>query len=184
MGVLSYTPITEESVLKDFDCGNASVNQLIADSYYPHLLKQSRTYQIKMQDHTVGFYRLSVRSVSLENSDASMADFYWGTPSYGAVCLDYIAVDAGIHHLGIGTVALKSIVQQAQALAQSWPVRLLVLDALRNKAPWYSNMGFDALNRSDLAGASETVTMYLDLLSKEDSAVLDAYHRSYYASYL
>lgn len=180
MVTLRYTPITEESALKDFDCGNASVNRLVADSYYPHLLKQSRTYQIKVRDQTVGFYRLSVQGVSLEHSDAPVAERYLATPSYGAVCLDYIAVDASFHHLGIGTAALESIVQQAHALAQSWPVRLLVLDALRKKVPWYSNKDFCALNSSDLAGASETVRMYLDLQSEEDSAVLDAYCDSYY----
>lgn len=58
--------------------------------------------------------------------------------------------------------------------------RLLVLDALRKKVPWYSNKDFCALNSSDLAGASETVRMYLDLQSEEDSAVLDAYCDSYY----
>lgn len=80
MGTLEYIPLEGEDVLQGFDCGNASVNALVAESFYPHLLKQSRTYQVKLQNQTVGFYSLSVRGVSLLNSDAPVAEFYFKEP--------------------------------------------------------------------------------------------------------
>lgn len=65
MGTLECVPLRSEIALRGFDCGNASINEKVRKSFYPHLLKQSRTYQIKMQNQTVGFYSLSVMSVNL-----------------------------------------------------------------------------------------------------------------------
>ncbi len=150
MGTLESIPLEGEDVLQGFDCGNASVNALVAESFYPHLLKQSRTYQVKLQNQTVGFYSLSVRGVSLLNSDAPVAEFYFKEPSFGAICLDYLAVDARIHGRGIGSAILHSVITQARELAKDWPIRLFVLDALREKVSWYRDRGFDALIRADL----------------------------------
>lgn len=75
MGTLECVPLRSEIALRGFDCGNASINEKVRKSFYPHLLKQSRTYQIKMQNQTVGFYSLSVMSVNLAQSDASTQSF-------------------------------------------------------------------------------------------------------------
>ena len=98
MGTLECVPLRSEIALRGFDCGNASINEKVRKSFYPHLLKQSRTYQIKMQNQTVGFYSLSVMSVNLAQSDASIAEFYSNRQGVGAISLDYIAVDARIQN--------------------------------------------------------------------------------------
>lgn len=181
MGTLEYIPLEGEDVLQGFDCGNASVNALVAESFYPHLLKQSRTYQVKLQNQTVGFYSLSVRGISLLNSDAPVAEFYFKEPSFGAICLDYLAVDARIHGRGIGSAILHSVITQARELAKDWPIRLFVLDALREKVSWYRDRGFDALIRADLDKKTETVGMYLDLSSKEELDALGAYTDDFFS---
>ncbi|MFR1562715.1 MAG: hypothetical protein ACLST7_12340 [Oscillospiraceae bacterium] len=175
MGTLECVPLRSEIALRGFDCGNASINEKVRKSFYPHLLKQSRTYQIKMQNQTVGFYSLSVMSVNLAQSDASIAEFYSNRQGVGAISLDYIAVDARIQNHGIGSTILNSVIARVKELARDWPVRLFILEALRERVSWYLDKGFDALDSADLDGNSGTVWMYFDLISAEEGAALREY---------
>lgn len=175
MGTLTCVPLRSEATLQGFDCGNASINEMVKGSFYPHLLKQSRTYQIQIQNQTVGFYSLSVSSVDLAGSDAPVAEYYSRTSEFGAVSLDYIAVNARIQNHGIGSVILKSVIAQAIELAAKWPIRLFVLKALRERVAWYLEQGFRILDSTELRGHSETVWMYFDLSSEEERTALRAY---------
>lgn len=179
MGKLEYVPLEDERVLQGFDCGNPSINAFVAQSFYPHLLKQSQVYQVKLQNQIVGFYSISIGAVSLQKSDADVAKYYFKEPHFGAVCLDYIAVDARIHGCGIGTTILGSVITKARELAENWPVRLLVLDALWERRSWYQDRGFEALTRAELEEPAETIGMYLDLGSKDELDALRAYIDAY-----
>lgn len=180
MGALYYTLLESESELSDFDCGNSSINRLVSESFFPHILKQCRTYKISMEKQRVGFCSVSILGISLDESDASMADYYSNTPSYGAVKLDYIAVDSRVQKYGIGTTALEYVKKQAKQMYDTCPVRLLVLDALRDRIKWYTKNGFEAINSADLQGDSETVRMYIDLMPDEDKQFIDDYIEAYY----
>lgn len=128
-----------------------------------------------MKNQTVGFYSLSVMSVNLEKSDSPIAEFYENRQGIGAISLDYIAVDARIQNHRIGSTILSSVIARVEELARDWPVRLFILEALREKVVWYLNKGFDALNSADLDGDSGTVWMYFDLSSAEERDALRAY---------
>lgn len=175
MGALCYTLIEAEDELGGFDCGNPSINKLVSESYYSHILKQTRVYKLSIQGQRVGFCSVSILGISLESSDAPIAEYFDKTPSFGAVMLNYLAVDARVQHLGIGSTALEYIIAEAQTLYTLWPVRLLVIDALRNKIDWYTNHGFEILNKADLNGISETVQMYFDLMPAEDQKSIEDY---------
>ena len=153
---------------------------MIEESYYPHILKQTQTYKVTLRGKTVAFYTVSVRSISLQNSDAPVSENYWKEPIFSAVIINYIAVDKRLHRNGIGTTILESVVDEARALYHQWPVRLVVLEALRQKVDWYLDRGFDAINQADLEGTSETVKLYLDLMPSGDKGKIEEYTSSFY----
>ena len=176
MMVLKCDPIDNEAVLKGFDCGNTSVNAMIAASYYPNLLKQSCTYMVSANNRLIGFYRLSIIALTLDDENAGgIGSYYWQTPSFSAVCLDYVAVDKRIHGHGLGTKILRLVKEQANRLSNEWPVRLLVLEALSAKYEWYRKRGFAPIDAEDLSKNDETIRLYIDLLSPEDHSLLNEY---------
>lgn len=180
MGTLDYSLIQIVEDIDQFDCGNASINQLVSRSIYPTLLKQTRTYKISMKGHRIGFYSVSILAISLEGSDAPIAESFEGTPTFAAVKLDYVAVDKRVQNHGIGTNVLAYVVDEARELCKVWPVRILVLDALRDKLTWYTERGFRAINSSDLVRTTPTVRLYIDLISLEDAEKIVEYDCSFY----
>ena len=176
MLILKCDPIDNEVVLKDFDCGNTSVNAMIAASYYPNLLKQSCTYMVNANNRLIGFYRLSIIALTLDDESAGgIGSYYWQTPSFSAVCLDYIAVDKRIQRKGLGTKILSLVKEQATKLSNAWPVRLLVLEALSAKYEWYRERGFAPIDVEKLSKNDETIHLYIDLLSPVEHSLLNEY---------
>lgn len=175
MGTLCYTSVYSEDELRGFDCGNTSINNMISKSYYPHILHQIHATKISISGKCVGFYSISILSISLENSDAPLADYFDGSSSFGAVMLNYLAVDKRVHHHHIGTNVLKYIISEVQSLYHVCPIRLLVLDALRDKITWYTKHGFVPINQKDLDGTSETIRMFLDIMPDDDKKQIDKY---------
>lgn len=180
MVTLQCLPIEKEDNTGDFDCGNASINDMLQQSYYPHILKQVHAYKVLIEGTIVGFYEVSIRSIDVTDSDANFAEKYYHEPTYCCVFIDFIAVDQNLQGSGIGTVILKSIIDQAHSLYAKWPVRLVILDALREKIQWYTNRGFYALNSAELHSDSETMLMFFDLMPAQDVANAEEYCSSFY----
>lgn len=175
MGALCYTLLEKEEDLADFDCGNPSVNALVSGVYYPNILKQAKVFKISVQNTRVGFCAVSVTHISVDNADAPIAEYYSNAPSYGALKIDFIAVDKRVHRKGIGTTALAFFVSEARRFYEIVPIRVLVIDALREKMDWYTARGFDLLNSKERSDISPTVKMYIDLISAEDKDKLEEY---------
>lgn len=175
MGIASCVAVENEAELQNFDCGISTVNDLVAASFYPHICKQRKVYKILVREAKVGFLSVSVSSISLAHSDAPVADNYEDSPSFGAVKLDYIAVDQKVQKQRIGTTALKYIIQEARELYKFWPVRLLILDAIRERIDWYRALGFEAVSQTELKSDSPTVQMYIDLMPESEKKNLDTY---------
>ena len=180
MGKINYTALRTREELVGFSCGNSSIDQLVANSFYPNQYRQIMAYKMSMCNHCVGFFSVSVVGISLENSDASVAEYFYNEPSFAAVKLDYIAVDKRIQRNGIGTTTLEYIVQEARKLYKGWPVRLLVLDAVRDKVGWYEERGFEPINKADMDKISPTVAMYLDLMPDDEKNVIIEESEEYY----
>lgn len=175
MGIASCVAVESEAELRNFDCGVSTINELVATSFYPHIIKQRKVYKILVREAKVGFMSVSISNISLAHSDAPVAEYYADPPSFGAVKLDYIAVDKRVQKLGIGSTALKYIIQEARELHKTWPVRLLVLDAIRERIDWYKELGFEAVSQAELKSDSPTVPMYIDLMPESEKKSLDTY---------
>ncbi|WP_455678286.1 GNAT family N-acetyltransferase [Sharpea azabuensis] len=180
MGIINYTALSTRDELLGFSCGNSSIDQLVANSFYPNQYRQIMAYKMSIQNIRVGFFSVSVQGISLEDTDTSVAEYYYDNPSFAAVKLEYIAIDKRIQKRGIGTTALEYIVQEARKLYVCWPIRLLILDAVRDKVSWYENRGFEPIDRADMNSASATVPMYLDLMPEDEKTVIIAESEEYY----
>lgn len=168
---LQFIPIRSPDDLLNFDCGNASINILVKQSYLPQLTKQSKTFQISVGGHRVGAYSLSMATINAEDGPPSLANYYEGTPRFCAVVLHFIAIEKSFQNLGLGTKLLGLIANQVRELSNSWPVRILYLDALSDKIDWYKANGFQ-LFAEPQNRAESTVPMYLDLLSVAEEHAL------------
>lgn len=180
MGKINFTTLSAKEELAGFSCGNSSIDQLIADSFYPNQYRQIMAYKMSMCNRRVGFFSVSVTGISLENYDADVAEFYYNKPSFAAVRLDYIAVDKRIQRHGIGTTTLEYIVQEARKLYIDWPVRLLILEAVQDKVGWYEERGFERINKEDMDKISSTVAMYLDLMPDNEKTIIIEESEEYY----
>lgn len=173
---LCIEPIEYQQDLVGHDCGNYSINTTVMQSYYPHILKQAKTYKILLSDIIIGFYCISIGSINLENSNSDIADYYHGTPEYGFLKLNYLAVDKSLQNKGIGSTILKMIVVEAHSLCQRYPIRLLVIDALTEKVEWYKKRGFRVLfQKQNDSENRETVKMFIDLISDQDRLIVEKY---------
>ena len=76
--------------------------------------------------------------------------------------LHEVAVDKRYQGHKIGTSILDQIIKRVFTLAADWPIRLITLDAIRDKYDWYKRMGFKALDESKLAAGDFTIAMYMD----------------------
>lgn len=183
MADLCYKLMGEED-LHGFDCGNPSVSNMIDQTYYACLLREARAYCVYLkvkddQEILVGAYSVSIDTLDVKNAVSPLADYYSREPPFRAmVHLDYIAVNSKVQDHGIGKAILEYIVLQARSLYREWPVRLLVLDALRDKVAWYEKRGFSAVYEDDPDPHSTTVKMYLDLMPGEDFQRLSEYVES------
>lgn len=172
MTELQFTPICSPDELHGFDCGNASINALVEKSYPQQLTKQARTYRVLYRGCRVGFYSVSIATVTSENEPSALADYYEGNePHFGAVKLDFIAIEKSFQRYGLGKKLLEHVAGQVRELSRNWPVRILYLDALSDKVDWYKTNGFQ-LFAEDQSGAGYTVPMYLDLLTADEERAL------------
>lgn len=158
MNGLFIRKLKEDPDMKQFDCGNASINDKIRDGYYSTLLKEGYAYEICLDGTTIGHYML--RIVPLEySSDYAIGD---ERTCFSAVKLEYLAIDRCYQRAGNGTAVLKYIVNAAKKYSEQLPIRFLSLDALSEKTDWYINRGFQLYNPDDQGGEDHTVQMYMD----------------------
>ncbi len=167
--------ISNKAELGNHSCGNESIDKMLQESFMPQLCRQRDTYKIIYDEQVVGFYSWFITSVNLENSDTEVASYYDTTPSFGVLYIKFISVDHDIQGYGIGTTILGHIVKEAKKLEKNWPVRLIVFDALRERVEWYRKLGFELLFQSELETESETVKMYMDLMTCEEHNALSEF---------
>lgn len=176
---ITYSKITDENELADLTCGEYSIDEMVRQSYYPHLLKQQNTYCIRYEGIVVGSFAITVKAIEVTDGDEEIAGYCENKPSFGVIYVKYLAVDKRVQKNGIGTTMLEIMVQKAVAAAERLPVRCLFLKALRNKVEYYKKRGFKVLSEAEYKGESETVGMYFDLMSEEEKRILEEYCEEY-----
>lgn len=149
--------------MSEFNCENDSIRSKIEWGYYATVLKRGYAYEICLEDKVIGHYMLMVSPLELD-------DGYFAGPvstGYAAIKIDYLAIDALYQRNGHGTSVLKYITQLASKFSKELPIRFLSLDALRGKAKWYFDRGFEYYNKEDLKSGSDTISMYMDFQDRK-----------------
>ncbi|MDO4343711.1 MAG: GNAT family N-acetyltransferase [Eubacteriales bacterium] len=157
-----------------FDCGNNSINALIVESYYATILQHAYGYTAIVNGQVVGIYMLKFMKIVLEQGPECLSDYKSDICNdCFSVHIKYIAVQVGEQGKGLGRLILKYIITEVMKLCQNWPVRLITLDALKEKYEWYRSIGFVAFNEEDQKDNDSTIKMYLDCLL--DKELVDSY---------
>lgn len=166
MATIEISKVNSEVTL---DCGNASINSLITESYYTTILQHAYCYIVSYKDRVVGTYMLKFTKIELNICPEDIADYR------SEICTDcfsvhikYIAVDKSYQGKGIGTFIMQYIIKSVMQLCEKWPVRLITLDALKEKYKWYLELGFLPFNEKDIDDDSATISMYMDCLLNQD----------------
>ena len=153
---------------KEFDCGNGTINEMVKNSFFPHLINQQKVFKILFGEQVVAYYAISLSRIQEEG----IALEYNRTPEFGVIYLDYIAVDVRFQKKGIGSILLDTIILKGRKLSEIIPARILVLEALQGKEAWYNSRAFITF-KDDKANGKQY--MYFDLLSAERLAKIEAY---------
>ncbi len=105
------------------------------------------------------------RRIGLSESPGDIGDYISDLSEYCyALHIRYIAISEQYQRIGIGSNALGLLILQVQELCKTWPVRLITLDALKEKVEWYKSKGFVMFNEDDISNSKKDVAMYLDCL--------------------
>lgn len=165
MAVFQVSKLQSEISGGVFDCGNPSINSLILDSYYATVLQHAYGYKVSCEGIVIGYYMLKFLKIKLDNCPESISDY---RSSFCNDCfsvhIKYIAVDTKFQKQGLGSGMMKYIIKLVFGLCEHWPIRLITLDALKEKYEWYKSLGFLAFDEDDLTSDEATIHMYLDCL--------------------
>lgn len=165
MAELYFTKLQSESETVGFDCGNCSINELVAKSYYPTILQHAFAYRVSSETKTLGYYMLEFENISLEMCPEYVSEYVSSIQSYcTAVHVRYIAIAKEYQGLHIGSAVLQYIAGCVMKLCSKWSIRLITLDALKDKYQWYRQRGVMAFDEHELANSSETIRMYRECI--------------------
>lgn len=173
--------VTQEVESISFRCGNEGIERQISDSYYATLLREGYAYKIVIKAETehpesVGYCMIKLVTLNKEHIPAEEQECFsevYANRSlqHAAVEITYLAVDEKVQSKGIGTAALKIIVEKVRLISNDIPIRYIVLNSLLGKVAFYQKRGFQPLG--DHAKDGKTQFMYLDCI--EDRSSLEEY---------
>ena len=180
MADLHFRLLNRDIENTSFDCGNASVNELIKQSYYPTILQHGYCFEVSIQNRIVGYYMLMLIPIDWQDSHGLLDDKYSDMCRQSAVVhIKYLAVEAKYQGKGIGSAILDSIIRRVNEYSKYLPIRLIQLEALKDKYSWYTKRGFVAYNTEAMSDANSTILMYFDCLSQEHQVALMEYIEDY-----
>ena len=175
MGQISYRLLSEDIIINEFTCGNPSIDQMLKDGFYSTLLKQGFCYEIVIRDRIVGyfFYTYILVSCNDENMD-SYCSTLMGF-NYPALHIKFIAIDKKFQRKKIGTNVLRLFISNARKLHKDFPVRFVVIDALKDLESFYSKLGFQPVDDQDISANLSTIRMFFDLFDDDERQRLQDY---------
>ena len=170
MSELRLTIMDKESS-SSFSCGVQSIDELIRSSYAKTIFKQALAYNIEVDGYIVG--NCMIKFVKLLDEEA---EYYDRDKEFIALEISYLAIDQKMQRHGIGTQALKILIATAKRIADSLPIRFLVIDAFKDKENWYSRSGFRFYPKAEDLRYPDTVPMRMDLINR---SLVERYVESY-----
>ena len=162
MSKLQLVVIDKDIPADAISCGEKSIDALMQQAYPSTLFKQGRAYNILIDDKLIG--SCMIRFVSLYDKDA---EYYVGHKDYTALEISYLAIDSRIQGHGYGRLVLKQLILLARRIADDLPVRVLVLDAFKDKEEWYTSAGFKISPKKKDLRYPGTLPMRMDLIDKK-----------------
>ncbi len=174
MEELVYTLVNEE--VTEFKCGNASIEKMIENAYFQTLLQHGYAYKFCRKDRTLGYYMVNFKRILLDKCEDAVDGFYDETMKcFYSVHIRFIAVDSKYQGNKIGGTMLNIIVKNIKKLSENWPIRMITLDALKDKYKWYLKNGFLAFNEKDLDNNDSIIEMYIDCQTTYNKERLEKY---------
>lgn len=169
--------LQHEVVPGSFDCGVTSINNQIENSYYPSMLQYQYSFEILGNDIPIGFYVCSFRKIPIDAGPKDIAEYSVDTiKAYYSLDITYFAIARQYQNYGIGSMVLDMLIKQTMQNCSIYPIRLITLDALKEKVEWYKKRGFRLFKENDVLDTNtSTVTMYVDCLLSENRRQLDEY---------
>lgn len=143
-------------------CGVKSIDDRIQDAYAKTLFKQALAYNILVDGRLIGNCMIKLVSLYDEN-----ADYYVGHQEYIALEISYLAIDTRLQGNGFGTWVLKQLILQAREIANSLPVRFLLIDAFEDKESWYTSSGFRRYPKKEDLRYPGTMPMRIDFINTD-----------------
>lgn len=137
-----------------FSCGEASLDRYLQQQVNQDRKKDlSRCYVLVKDDHPtriLGYYTLSAFSVDLSALPPSAAKGV-PYPSIPCVLIGRLAIHQGEQGKRLGEVLLSAVVEHSLHLKESLGIRLVVVDALHEKAAqFYERYGFQRFPGTEL----------------------------------
>ena len=174
MSKLSLRKIKNQSDINiDFTCGLSYIDEYIKNAYYPNICGHEYLYCCYENDEIVGYCSISIREVEDKYIERVSKDYYSDDTRYFATFyIRYIAVDINKQNNKIGTKFLKMIILYMKNYIKSFPVRFIILEALKDKIDWYEKIGFQIIDKEE---KNDNKKMYYDLFGEEEYKIINEY---------
>ncbi|MEX6686592.1 GNAT family N-acetyltransferase [Danxiaibacter flavus] len=176
MPIFTLRPISRETLLPAFDCGDDDLNDFFQEDAINYASAHlAKTFMVLNQHRKMIAYfslfndSLRVEEISFTSANQRKAFLKKrGIPyekrhlkSFGAIKIGRLAVDKNLHNKGIGQEILNYIISIAIECNKSCACKFLIVDAKKKATTFYLKNGFDFLGSLD--DIHETRLMWLDL---------------------
>lgn len=162
---------------KSFDCGNDSINKLVInDSYFSKITQFAYTWEITCEGKVLGYCMVKMKSIYLDECPDDISDYSSDIiDRYSAVEIKFLAIDKRYQGKHIGTYTLAHMIRKIEKMSTEWPIRLIHIDALKDKAHIYEKIGFQYYNRNDFNNDDPTIRMYRDCITAVNFNALEQF---------
>ena len=167
-----YRRLDEHDDIKDFDCGDADLNDFIindAPLYFKSRLSTSYVLEDKSTNEVIGYFSLAHDRISLTDFPSNSAYnrfrkqfFAQGKmfKSYPAIKICRLATSLNHRGEGLGTMIINMIIASYQQDNKAG-CRFVTVDAYASALPFYYSQGFLPLSKED--EGADTRLLYFDL---------------------
>ena len=153
---LSFSLLTEEHIIKTFDCEDEDLNDFLFKEAIPYQKQMlATTFIVENSERTLGFYSLLNDSMQIKEELFSSKSQY--------LKIGRLGVDKTYKGKGLGRILLEGIIANCIALNKKQACRLITVDAYRQAFPFYERFGFQYISNND--ENEEVRQMFLDLMT-------------------
>ena len=173
---LSFSLLTEEHIIKTFDCEDEDLNDFLFKEAIPYQKQMlATTFIVENSERTLGFYSLLNDSMQIKeelfSSKSQYKKFVGGLlphlkrhlKNIPSLKIGRLGVDKTYKGKGLGRILLEGIIANCIALNKEQACRLITVDAYRQAFPFYERFGFQYISNND--ENEEVRQMFLDLMT-------------------